>query len=76
LSSFISSGEEDRRISVNTEKDPISGSDMNPQFKNAIPDRLAVTVISRFFYTAQPRLHDATDLSVNPVKKPAAKKDS
>jgi len=49
---------------------------MNPQFKNAIPDRLAVTVISRFFYTAQPRLHDATDLSVNPVKKPAAKKDS
>ena len=44
---------------------------MNPQFKNSAPDGLAVAV---FLYAAQPHLHDAADLAVNPVKEPAAER--
>lgn len=47
---------------------------MNPQFKNPVPYRLAVTVVSIFFYAAQPRLHDAADLAVNPIQEPPAER--
>jgi hypothetical protein len=47
---------------------------MNPQFKNPVPYRLAVAIVAVFFYAAQPRLHDATDLAANPMQEPPAER--